>query len=127
MTHLARGVTVTPELEAKIKKARQEYREGKDISLKTHEEVDRYFESMWRKMGAVCYFLHLFYTSKENETIYNIDNQRITPTVRFSVGVPQAQPSQIFFTRPQSGKNRVWKIHNSDFFYLKGDTLTQPR
>jgi len=46
MTHLARGVTVTPELEAKIKKARQEYREGKDISLKTHEEVDRYFESM---------------------------------------------------------------------------------
>lgn len=38
-------------------------------------------------MGAVCYFLHLLYTLKENKTIYNIDNQRITPTVRFSVGV----------------------------------------
>ena len=39
-------LTVTPELAAKIEKARQEYREGKAISLKTHEDVDRYFESM---------------------------------------------------------------------------------
>lgn len=39
-------LTVTPELAAKIEKARQEYREGKAISLKTHEDVDKYFESM---------------------------------------------------------------------------------
>ena len=38
--------TITPELAAKIEKARQEYREGKTISLKTREDVDRYFESM---------------------------------------------------------------------------------
>ena len=37
---------ITPQLAAKIEKARQEYREGKAISLKTHEDVDRYFESM---------------------------------------------------------------------------------
>ena len=39
-------LTITPELAAKIEKARQEYREGKTISLKTHEDIDRYFESM---------------------------------------------------------------------------------
>ena len=39
-------LTITPELAAKIEKARQEYREGKTISLKTREDVDRYFESM---------------------------------------------------------------------------------
>lgn len=39
-------LTITPELAAKIEKARQEYREGKAVSLKTHEDVDRYFESM---------------------------------------------------------------------------------
>lgn len=39
-------LTITPELAAKIEKARQEYREGKTISLKTHEDVDKYFESM---------------------------------------------------------------------------------
>ena len=33
-------------ISAKIRNARQEYREGKTISLKTHEDVDRYFESM---------------------------------------------------------------------------------
>ena len=44
-----------------------------------------------------------------------------------SVGVSQAQPSQIFFTRPQSGKKLSVKMHNSDFFDLKADTLTQPR
>lgn len=38
--------TITPELAAKIEKARQEYREGKTISLKTREDVERYFESM---------------------------------------------------------------------------------
>ena len=39
-------LTITPELAAKIEKARQEYRDGKTISLKTHEDVERYFESM---------------------------------------------------------------------------------
>ena len=39
-------LAITPELAAKIEKARQEYREGKTISLKTREDVDRYFESM---------------------------------------------------------------------------------
>lgn len=39
-------LTITPELAAKIEKARQEYHEGKTISLKTHDGVDRYFESM---------------------------------------------------------------------------------
>ncbi len=39
-------LTITPELAAKIEKARQEYRDGKTISLKTHEDVDKYFESM---------------------------------------------------------------------------------
>lgn len=39
-------LTITPELAAKIEKARQEYREGKTISLKNHEDVDKYFESM---------------------------------------------------------------------------------
>jgi len=39
-------LTITPELAAKIEKARQEYRKGKTISLKTHEDIDRYFESM---------------------------------------------------------------------------------
>ena len=37
---------VSPELAAKIDKARQEFRDGKCFSLKGHEEVDRYFESM---------------------------------------------------------------------------------
>lgn len=37
---------ISPELSAKIEKARKEYREGKTIDLNTHEDVDRYFESM---------------------------------------------------------------------------------
>lgn len=37
---------ITPELMAEIEKARQEIREGKCITLRTHEDVDRYFESM---------------------------------------------------------------------------------
>ena len=39
-------LAITPELAAKIEKARQEFREEKAISLKTHEDVDRYFDSM---------------------------------------------------------------------------------
>ena len=38
-------LTVTQKVAAKIEKARHEYREGKAISLKTHEDVDRYFDS----------------------------------------------------------------------------------
>ena len=37
---------ITPELAAKIEKARQEYREGETVSLKSHEDVNHYFESM---------------------------------------------------------------------------------
>ena len=39
-------ITITPELASKIERARQEFREGKTISLKSHEDVDQYFESM---------------------------------------------------------------------------------
>ena len=39
-------LAITPSLAAKIKKARKEYKEGKAISLKSHEEIDKYFESM---------------------------------------------------------------------------------
>lgn len=39
-------LTITQALEAKIEKARKEYREGKTISLKSHEDIDKYFESM---------------------------------------------------------------------------------
>ncbi len=39
-------MTITPELEAKIKKARQEFKEGKTISLNSPEDIDNYFESM---------------------------------------------------------------------------------
>ena len=37
---------ITPELMAEIEKARQEYREGSCITLRTPEDVERYFESM---------------------------------------------------------------------------------
>ena len=39
-------LTVTPELQAKIDKARQEYKEGKTITVRTHEELDAFFESL---------------------------------------------------------------------------------
>ena len=37
---------ITPALAAKIEAARKEFREGKTISLGSHEEVNNYFESM---------------------------------------------------------------------------------
>lgn len=37
---------VTPSLEAKIEKARQEYKEGNTVVLKSHEDIDRYFDSL---------------------------------------------------------------------------------
>lgn len=39
-------VTITPELEEKIEKARREFHEGKTTSLTSHEDIDRYFDSM---------------------------------------------------------------------------------
>ena len=39
-------LSITPELAAKIEKARQQFHDGKTISLSSHEDIDRYFESM---------------------------------------------------------------------------------
>jgi hypothetical protein len=39
-------LTITPALAAKIEKARKEFKEGKGTSLKTHEDIDKYFESL---------------------------------------------------------------------------------
>ena len=39
-------LTITPELQAKIDKARQEYKEGRTISVRSHEELDTLFESL---------------------------------------------------------------------------------
>ena len=39
-------LTITPALAAKIEKARKEYREGKTVSLKSHEDIDKYFDSL---------------------------------------------------------------------------------
>ena len=37
---------ITPALQAKIDKARQEYREGKTTTIRSHEELDAFFESL---------------------------------------------------------------------------------
>lgn len=37
---------ITPALQAKIDKARQEYREGKTTTIRTHEELDAFFDSL---------------------------------------------------------------------------------
>lgn len=37
---------ITTELQAKIDKARQEYKEGKTTTIRTHEELDAFFESL---------------------------------------------------------------------------------
>ena len=39
-------LTITPSLAEKIEKARHEYNMGKTISLKSHEEIDKYLESL---------------------------------------------------------------------------------
>ena len=39
-------LTITPELAAKIEKARKEYHDGKTVSLTSHEDIDRYFDTM---------------------------------------------------------------------------------
>ena len=39
-------LAITPELAAKIEKARQEFREGKGISLNSREEMQKWFDSL---------------------------------------------------------------------------------
>lgn len=39
-------LTITPELQAKIDKARQESKEGKTTTVRTHEELDDFLESL---------------------------------------------------------------------------------
>lgn len=39
-------LTITPAMAAKIEKARKDYREGKGVSLKTHDDIDKYFETL---------------------------------------------------------------------------------
>ena len=39
-------ITITPALASKLEKARREYKEGKTVSLKSHEDIDKYFESL---------------------------------------------------------------------------------
>ena len=38
--------TITPDLQKKIDAARKSFREGKCISLNSHEEIDAYFERL---------------------------------------------------------------------------------
>ena len=37
---------ITPALAEKIEKARQEYREGKGVALKTREDIEKWFDSL---------------------------------------------------------------------------------
>lgn len=39
-------LTITPELQEKIDKARAEIKSGKCVTLKSHEDIDRYFDSL---------------------------------------------------------------------------------
>ena len=39
-------LTITPELQAKIDKARAEIKSGKCVTLKSHEDIDKYFDSL---------------------------------------------------------------------------------
>ena len=39
-------MTITAELQAKIDKARKEYREGKTVSVHGHEELEAFIESL---------------------------------------------------------------------------------
>ena len=40
-------ITITPSLQARIEKARAEYKSGEFTRLKTHEEIDKYFDNLW--------------------------------------------------------------------------------
>ena len=37
---------ITPQLQAKIDQARLEYREGRTTTIRTHEELDAFFDSL---------------------------------------------------------------------------------
>ncbi len=37
---------ITPSLQARIGKARKEFRDGKAVELKSHEDIDKYFDSL---------------------------------------------------------------------------------
>ena len=37
---------ITPELQKKIDRARRQWRQGKCISLRTHEDIDNYFNKL---------------------------------------------------------------------------------
>lgn len=39
-------LTITPELQARIDKAREEIRSGNCTTLHNHEEIDKYFDSL---------------------------------------------------------------------------------
>ena len=39
-------LTITPELAQKIEQARQEHREGKGVTLKSQEDIDKWFDSL---------------------------------------------------------------------------------
>ena len=39
-------LAITPELQAKIDKARQEYKDGKTTTCRTHEDLDAFLESL---------------------------------------------------------------------------------
>lgn len=39
-------LTITPELQAKIDKARAEIKASKCVTLKSHEDIDKYFDSL---------------------------------------------------------------------------------
>lgn len=43
---LDNDLVITPELQAKIDKARKEYKEGKAISCNGHQELDTYLKSL---------------------------------------------------------------------------------
>ena len=38
---------ITPDLQAKLDKAREEIHSGQCITLKSHDDIDNYFASLW--------------------------------------------------------------------------------
>ena len=52
-------LSITPELAAKIEKARQQFHDGKTISLSSHEDINRYFESMIGRDGSPIIFWNI--------------------------------------------------------------------
>lgn len=42
----SKDLGINPDLQARLNKARDEYRRGQVVTLKTHDDIDRYFESL---------------------------------------------------------------------------------